>query len=962
MIKSRLKKILPSYLLLILLPCVFGLFLYFFIVNIDKRHEIEAIKSRLSERATDFMAKSTAVDYYRPYFNKLSVHLMPFIEHEAINGKFMTNKDVTQIINSLSEKLGDNVRCVIFNEKMEILNHHDLLLHERRFFTYAWKRIHGLIEYTYDERRIDQNEIIGDEFNTTPMVGLSEGCMPTVCPEKNCVFYFKNASKTTNGLIIFVEYKRTNQEIIQAKVKDFATYEQPIIFYDSEKKQRITSTLNHEEISYDKTNSDEFLNGFIKDDVVWKVYNAGDYKLLLGQTTDLTNKYNSKLNLGIVIFILLLSLFSYIFFRNFLYDKGVFISIRYKLIFIFAIAVYMPAFSLWILSYTSLHDHRIAIENKVKKGMLDILNEVDTNYKTKEEEIIKCYLELDQYIKSLQGKTLPSQLVFSNVVENIVRKNKLNRTEVFSWLDIRAIDKTQIFTTSTDVSNDRTKTVGRVLAMLGLEKYCPERLAYAGVKSSQSDILIGNLLENPAVGFAPIIERPKKLSFLNIDKSVGVYWWWNYYPEKDNPVAFVMGNAISRNVTVSYFNSLLKKRYSLGNTDIRLLNYHVETQRFIPEVKNSKRLIDLINVSSINKTLESAIINVDNNDYLCLCSPGSKIKDGYILGLYPIIEIDYQIEKVRSTIYTVMILLLIISILTGSLLAKTFITPVNELNRGLEALRKRETETVISIENKDELGRLGNAFNQMMGEIKDMLMAGAVQKCLIPTGKQNIEGYDCIIYNKMAADVGGDYADLFELPENKLLIVIGGVNGHGVSSSLLAAMVKASVFLFANQNLPLNEIVANTSRMICDLLGDKKQMKFCLVTLNKSTGELAICNAGNSYPFIKTIGKDSLRIPSKINLAMGISQVISDYSLETEELKDNETLFLYTDGLLKLQNDKNEEFGYDNLKQLFTDMQTNDSEETMNQLVNAIKAHHGEKVLTDDITFIILRRKPLQDV
>ena len=46
--KSSYIKALPSYLLLILLPCIFGLFLYFLIINIDKKHEIEAIKSHSS--------------------------------------------------------------------------------------------------------------------------------------------------------------------------------------------------------------------------------------------------------------------------------------------------------------------------------------------------------------------------------------------------------------------------------------------------------------------------------------------------------------------------------------------------------------------------------------------------------------------------------------------------------------------------------------------------------------------------------------------------------------------------------------------------------------------------------------------------------------------------------------------------------------------------------------------------
>ena len=306
-----------------------------------------------------------------------------------------------------------------------------------------------------------------------------------------------------------------------------------------------------------------------------------------------------------------------------------------------------------------------------------------------------------------------------------------------------------------------------------------------------------------------------------------------------------------------------------------------------------------------------------------------------------------------------MILLLIISVFTGLLLSKTFIAPVKELNKGLEALKKRETDTKIQIENKDELGHLGNAFNQMMEEIKDMLLAGAVQQCLIPTGKYKIEGYDCIVYNQMATDVGGDYADIFDLPENRILIVIGDVTGHGVSSSLLTAMVKASVFRFANKNASLNEIVTKTSNMICDLLKKKKLMTFCAIILDKNTGEMAICNAGHPYPMIKAKENGVLRTPCKTSLPMGLSKKRCKYTSESEVLNPGETLFLYTDGFPEADNDKGEEYGYNKFTELIRNYNMNSSEELKNYLLEVLKQYHGERELADDVTFIILKRKPL---
>ncbi len=958
--RSCLKKVLPPYILLILLPCIFGLFLYFFILDIDKKHEIDSIKSKLSERAVDFMSKTTAVDYFYPYFNKLTEELLPYIENRPRkNGTFMTAQEVTNRINNLSKKLGENIRCAIFNKKATLLNPQDLLPHEQRFFSFAWKDIHKFNNIDYENYRSDRNTVIGREFNVELMYDKSEICISTLNYGKTGVFFFKNANHNLNGIILFVEHKRTSIELVQAKIKDYATMNQPIVLYNIDNKEITAPSFVNNVISYDQTNSEEFLDGFVKDNTVWKGFNSANYRLLFGQTLDVPQKYNKHI-IAVVIFILLILISSKFFFKNFSNNKGIYLSIRYKLVFIFAIAVYMPAISLWVLSYTSLHDHRIAIENKAKKGMLDILNKVDIDYKSKEDEVDRCYSELDKYLSSLKGKTLPSRKELEKKLVDITGDNNLKRNWVFNWIDIRAIDKTQVYTTSADDTNSRINSIAGVLSVLSLEKYCPERLNFAGVKPSQSDILVGNLLENPVVGFSTVIERPRQLIPQNLDNE-GIYWWWSYYPENDNPIAFFIGIAITRNVNISYFNYLLKKRYSVGNVEIKILNFHSEIQRFFPEVSNSKDFLDLINVSNINKTVESSIIKYNNTDYLCLCMPGSKIKNAFILAMYPVYEIDYQINRVSSAIYTLMILLLLISVLTGLLLAKTFITPVNELNRGLLALRKRETETVINIENKDELGKLGNTFNQMMSEIKDMLLAGAVQQCLIPTGKHEIEGYECIIYNQMASDVGGDYADLFELPDNKLLIVIGDVNGHGVSSSLIAAMVKASVFLSANQNLAVNEIVTNISIMLCELLSKIRLMKLCAIILDKTTGNLAICNAGHPYPFIRAKEIGEMRIPSNINLPMGISKARSKYTYESERLNPEESILLYTDGFLEGNRDEKDGFGYENLKNYVLNISTNILDEATNQLIKFFKNNLGEKELTDDATFIFLKRKPLQN-
>ena len=172
-------------------------------------------------------------------------------------------------------------------------------------------------------------------------------------------------------------------------------------------------------------------------------------------------------------------------------------------------------------------------------------------------------------------------------------------------------------------------------------------------------------------------------------------------------------------------------------------------------------------------------------------------------------------------------------------------------------------------------------------------------------------------------------------------------------------MVKAAVFRFANKNISINEIAMNISNMILELLKHKKLMTFCAVSLDKKTGEMAICNAGHPYPIIKAKEPGIIRMPSKTGLPLGVSKKRCQYTTESEVLNPEETLFIYTDGFPEAENDKGEEYGYNTFEKLITNASISSSEELKNLLIETFKQHHGEKELADDVTFIILRRKPL---
>jgi len=488
----------------------------------------------------------------------------------------------------------------------------------------------------------------------------------------------------------------------------------------------------------------------------------------------------------------------------------------------------------------------------------------------------------------------------------------------------------------------------------------PEQMSKNQVKLRQSDFILKNMMENPVLGFSSFYEQPGRLVEMEFEGS-SFYWYWNYYPDAGNSVAFFSGNTRVHFNVESFLNKVLQKRYNLGNTALHLAAYFPAQQAWTPESAGSENdLVKLVKLTEISKTLETGRINYEGKKFLATSLPGIKLKGAIISCLFPQSQIDGIIAGQRIQIFQGMALILIISVFTGLLLSKYFLQPVGELNLGMKALRQRNTDFRVEIGSQDELGELGDTFNQMMVEVKEMLLAGAVQQCLIPEKFPDIAGYDCIIYNKMATDVGGDYADVFSLGDDRYLVVLGDVTGHGVSSSILTAMVKAQVFRFARKNRSLSEILKSLSEMIFELLRYRKLMTFCALIFDARNHSCQFANAGHPFP-IWCDADGKIKALDKEALPLGVSPRRSNYITVESSFEAGDMMLLYTDGIAEGAGPDGEAFGFDRVRELIVSNRSHSSEEVKNTLLSEFWQHYQREELDDDLTFVIIRRRR-QDV
>ncbi len=209
-------------------------------------------------------------------------------------------------------------------------------------------------------------------------------------------------------------------------------------------------------------------------------------------------------------------------------------------------------------------------------------------------------------------------------------------------------------------------------------------------------------------------------------------------------------------------------------------------------------------------------------------------------------------------------------------------------------------------------------------------------------------------YYRPSKHVGGDLLDIKDLGQGRFALLIYDVSGHGIAASLISAMAKMSFENAFKQTLSPATIMELVNRDIC-IVADASMFLtafLCIIDIRKST--LTYTRAGHCPAAIFSLEREGAPyILAEGNPLIG-NRTDFEYTEYNIPIRKGDRLFMYTDGLVELRNDKDEMFGKSRLFQILSS--------TLNLNIDIVKA----KVLSDaggfangrefedDITFTIV--------
>lgn len=282
-----------------------------------------------------------------------------------------------------------------------------------------------------------------------------------------------------------------------------------------------------------------------------------------------------------------------------------------------------------------------------------------------------------------------------------------------------------------------------------------------------------------------------------------------------------------------------------------------------------------------------------------------------------------------------------------------------EESENARRFRARRLEIINGIAQQSALAIQNDLLQQEMverGRLEtEVQLARQIQQTFIPSVLPTHPHWQIAARWRTARQVGGDFYDIIELPNQRLGIFIADVADKGMPAALFMALARTLVRAAVLETASPSEALKRVNDL---LLPDTQQGMFITAVygeLDLERGILTYVNAGHNPPFL--IAKSGIEKLTRTSIALGAIEQ-PRIKQRTLTIQPNETLLLYTDGLTEAFSPHGELFGETDLMNAIASLTNQSAEEALQYIEARLNDFIGDEALSDDLTMLTLRRIP----
>jgi sigma-B regulation protein RsbU (phosphoserine phosphatase) len=316
----------------------------------------------------------------------------------------------------------------------------------------------------------------------------------------------------------------------------------------------------------------------------------------------------------------------------------------------------------------------------------------------------------------------------------------------------------------------------------------------------------------------------------------------------------------------------------------------------------------------------------------------------------------------------VFLILELAALVTGIILTRTITRSVADLYEATLHIRRGDFAHRVRVPKRDQLGALGESFNEMTGSITELIeeqrqrqrleneisIAREVQAQLFPQSLPSLPGLELAAICRPARVVSGDYYDFISLTPTRVGIALADISGKGIFAALLMASLQAALRSTAtlDQGYSTAELVSRVNRHLFKNTSDDRYATFFYGVYDTAIHTLTYTNAGHLPPFLVTDGR--LESLGEGGTVVGLFEDPL-YTQESVKVVPGTLLVAFTDGLTEPENVYGEQFGVERLTGEVWRQRRLPAESLANSLISAAEQWSGAPEQADDMTVVVAR-------
>lgn len=333
---------------------------------------------------------------------------------------------------------------------------------------------------------------------------------------------------------------------------------------------------------------------------------------------------------------------------------------------------------------------------------------------------------------------------------------------------------------------------------------------------------------------------------------------------------------------------------------------------------------------------------------------------------------------VRKVLITMILVAAAVSLGQVFYLGRRLLHPLQiitkEASRFASENEMRDEKLSSVIKNRDEIGQLARAIDQMEEQIQsyvekitsitaeeekmrtELSLAARIQLEALPgtfPAFPDRNEFDIYASMKPAKDVGGDFYDFFLVDDDHLCLVIADVSGKGIPAALFMMVSRTILANIAMMGMSPKEVLEKANEAICANNKEEMFVTVWLGILEISTGKVTAANAGHEYPVLKKPDQDFEILIDKHGFVLGGMEEVKYREYEFD-MEPGSKLFLYTDGLPEAADNEQNMFGVELMMDALNESLNLSTKEILDHMKGRVDGFVGSAPQFDDLTMLCI--------